>query len=112
MAKSIESFIPLSETAYYILLSLNVPRHGYGIIKYVEKLTEGRIKLGSGTVYTTLGKMSKARFISVFQDRDRKTIYELTKDGSTLLNKEINRMKIVYKDTLYQEGLFNEQNKI
>lgn len=109
MAKSIESFIPLSETAYYILLSLNVPRHGYGIIKYVEKLTEGRIKLGSGTVYTTLGKMSKAKVISVFQDKDRKTVYELTVEGNKLLELEIKRMKIVYKDTLYQEGLFNEK---
>ena len=109
MAKSIESLIPLSETAYYILLSLNVPRHGYGIIKYVEKLTDSRIKLGSGTVYTTLGKMSKVKVISVYQDRDRKTVYELTVEGSKLLELEINRIKIVYKDTLYQEGLFNEQ---
>ncbi len=109
MAKSIESLIPLSETAYYILLSLNVPRHGYGIIKYVEKLTGSRIKLGSGTVYTTLGKMSKVKVISVYQDRDRKTVYELTVEGSKLLELEINRIKIVYKDTLYQEGLFNEQ---
>ena len=65
MAKSIESYLPLSETALYILMSLNVPRHGYGIIKYVEHLTKGRIKLGSGTVYTTLGKMSKTKFIAV-----------------------------------------------
>lgn len=112
MAKSIESYMPLSETAYYILLSLNVPRHGYGIIKYVELLTEGRIKLGSGTVYTTLGKMSKAKFISVFQDKERKTIYELTNNGKELLNKEIHRMKLVCKDTLHQEELFHEKNKI
>lgn len=109
MAKSIESLRPLSETAYYILLSLNEPRHGYGIIKYVEKLTNNRIKLGSGTVYTTLGKMSKAKVISVFQDKDRKTVYELTIEGKKMLELEINRMKIVYKDTLYQEGLFNEK---
>ncbi len=109
MAKSIESLIPLSETAYYILLSLNEPRHGYGIIKYVEKLTDNRIKLGSGTVYTTLGKMSKAKVISIYQDKDRKTVYELTVEGNKLLELEINRMKIVYKDTLYQEGLFNDK---
>lgn len=110
MAKTIESFMPLSETAYYILLSLTEPRHGYGIIKYVEKLTNGRIKLGSGTVYTTLGKMSKANFIEVFQDKDRKTVYELTETGQILIQKEIERIKTVYKDTLHQEGLFNENN--
>lgn len=112
MAKSIESYTPLSETAYYILLSLNEPRHGYGIIKYVEKLTNGRIVLGSGTIYTTLGKMSKARFIAVFQDKERKTIYELTSEGKELLRLERARIKMMYRDTLYQEGLFNEESEI
>jgi DNA-binding PadR family transcriptional regulator len=109
MEKTIDSYGPLSETAYYILLSLNVPRHGYGIIKYVQQLTNERIVLGSGTVYTTLGKMSKNKFISVFQDKDRKTIYELTENGRKLLAMEIKRMKIMYKDTLLQEGLFNDE---
>jgi DNA-binding PadR family transcriptional regulator len=112
MAKSIESYTPLSETAYYILLSLNEPRHGYGIIKYVEQLTNGRIVLGSGTIYTTLGKMSKARFITVFQDKERKTIYELTSEGKELLRRERARIKMMYRDTLYQEGLFNEESEI
>lgn len=112
MVKNIKSYMPLSETAFYILLSLNKPRHGYGIIKYVEQLTGGRITLGSGTIYTTLGKMSKAKFITVFQDRERKTIYELTSEGKELLRLEIERIKTVYKDTLYQERLFNEENKI
>jgi DNA-binding PadR family transcriptional regulator len=112
MAKSIESYTPLSETAYYILLSLNEPRHGYGIIKYVEQLTNGRIVLGSGTIYTTLGKMSKARFITVFQDKERKTIYELTSEGKELLRRERARIKMIYRDTLYQEGLFNEESEI
>ncbi len=107
MDKKIKAFTPLSETAYYILLSLNEPRHGYGIIKYVEQLTEKRIVLGSGTVYTTLGKLSKAKFIEVFQDQDRKTIYSITEYGMELLSLEIQRMKTIYKDTLKQEGLFN-----
>ena len=108
MDNKIKAFTPLSETAYYILLSLNQPRHGYGIIKYVEHLTEKRIVLGSGTVYTTLGKLSKAKFIEVFQDQDRKTIYSITKYGMQLLSLEVARMKTIYKDTLKQEELFNE----
>lgn len=109
MDKKIKAYVPLSETAYYILLSLNIPRHGYGIIKYVEKLTNKRIVLGSGTVYTTLGKMSRDKFIAVFQDRDRKTIYEITEYGRQLLDLEVKRIKKVYKDTLFQEGLFNDE---
>ncbi len=108
MSKKINANIPLSETAFYILMSLNEPRHGYGIIKYVETLTKGRIKLGSGTVYTTLGKMSKKGFITVYQDKDRKTIYELTKEGKLLVQLEMARVKLLYQDSLHQEGLMHE----
>ena len=104
--KIIKAYIPMSETAYYILLSLNEPRHGYGIIKFVEELTKGRINLGSGTVYGTLGKMSKDRLISICDDKDRKTVYRITDDGKALLLFEIDRLKKVYENTITQEGLF------
>ena len=104
--KIIKMYIPMSETAYYILLSLNEPRHGYGIIKFVEELTNGRIVLGSGTVYGTLGKMSKDRLISVCADKERKTMYRITDNGKALLFFEIARLKKVYENTISQEGLF------
>jgi DNA-binding PadR family transcriptional regulator len=106
MEKIIKAYIPMSETAYYILLSLNEPRHGYGIIKFVEELTKRRIILGSGTVYGTLGKMSKDRLISIYDDKDRKTVYRITDDGKALLLFEIDRLKKVYENTISQEGLF------
>lgn len=111
MNKKFNSWIPLSETAYYIFISLNIPRHGYGIIKYVEELTEGRIILGSGTIYTTLGKMKKANLITVFQDEERKTVYTLTSKGKELLFLEIERIKKMYENTLKQEGLFYEKDE-
>lgn len=98
----------MTETAYYILLSLNEPRHGYGIIKFVEELTEGRILLGSGTVYGTLGKMHKDNIITIYDDKERKTVYEITDFGKSLIKLEIERIKKVYKNTLLQEGYFNE----
>ena len=104
--KIIKTYIPMSETAYYILLSLSEPRHGYGIIKFVEELTGGRIVLGSGTVYGTLGKMSKDRLISICDDKDRKTVYRITDDGKALLFFEIDRLKKVYENTISQEELF------
>jgi len=110
MDKIFQSWIPLSETAYYIFLSLNEPRHGYGIIKYVDELTNGRMVLGSGTIYTTLGKMHKAKLISVFQDGDRKTVYSLTQLGKKLLFLEIERIKKIFEDTLFQERLLKDEN--
>lgn len=98
----------MSETAYYILLSLSEPRHGYGIIKFVEELTGSRIILGSGTVYGTLAKMYKDKLISVYDDKDRKTIYRITDDGRQLILLEIERIKKIYVNTLTQEGFFHE----
>lgn len=105
--KVLNTYLPMTETAYYILLSLNEPRHGYGIIKFVEELTKGRILLGSGTVYGTLGKMNKDNIISVYNDNQRKTVYEITDFGKTLLKLEIERIKKVFDNTILQEGYFN-----
>jgi len=78
LEKLFKKYIPMTETAFYILLSLTEPSHGYGIIKRVEDLTNGRLKLGSGTIYGTLTKMQNDGIISVFSDEKRKTIYEIT----------------------------------
>lgn len=109
MEKIFKSFLPMSETAFYILLSLSVPRHGYGIIKHVEDLTKGRIKLGSGTIYGTLSKMQKAGIIIVYSDEDRKTIYEITDIGKELMTSEIERIKELNKNAILYEGDFYEK---
>ncbi|MDT3427279.1 DNA-binding PadR family transcriptional regulator [Paenibacillus forsythiae] len=44
----------LSETTYYILLATIHPLHGYGIIKFINELTKGKVKLGPGTLYGAL----------------------------------------------------------
>lgn len=98
----------MSETAYYILLSLARPRHGYGIIKNVEEITQGRIHLGSGTVYGTLSKMRRDGIISVFSDEERRTVYEVTEIGKTLLHSEIERIKELYVNAMkYGEESFD-----
>ncbi|WP_027633690.1 helix-turn-helix transcriptional regulator [Clostridium hydrogeniformans] len=111
LEKEIRNFIPMTETAYYILLSLNKPRHGYGIIQHVEKITEGRIRLGSGTVYGTLSKMQKNKIISIYADEDRKTIYEITDLGKILIREEINRIKELYNNGVeYGEDFYDSDN--
>ncbi len=106
MDKIFKSFMPMTETAYYILLSLTEPRHGYGIIIHVEKITNGRIRLGSGTVYGTLTKMEKKDIISVYSDGDRKTVYEITDIGKELILKEIERLKELYNNGVKFQGGF------
>lgn len=99
-----KSYLPMTETAFYILLALTEPRHGYGITKFVAELTDNRIKLGSGTVYGTLTKMQKDDLIDIYDDSDKKIIYEITDSGREVLRAEINRIKLLYNNAVSQEG--------
>ncbi len=105
MDKIIKSYLPMTETAYYILLALRKPRHGYGIMKHIEKITNGRLILGSGTVYGTLTKMKRDGVITIIADEKRKTVYEITEAGKTLMRMELKRLK-----ELYQNGLKYEED--
>lgn len=106
MEKVFKKYSPMTETAFYILFSLTEPRHGYGIIKNIEELTAGRLKLGSGTIYGTLIKMQNDGLIVVFSDGERKTIYEMTTLGRRVLQQEMDRIKEMYHHILtFEEGL-------
>lgn len=88
----------MSEPMLYILLSLKEPLHGYGIIKYVQELTEGRLKIGYGTLYGILSKLQKAGVICVYDEVDNRILYELTSRGKALLSAEIERLAQVTAD--------------
>ena len=91
---------PLSESSFYILLSLSQPLHGYGIIKNVESLSAERIKLGAGTLYGALDKMVKKKWIIKPKrtgDSGRRKIYELTQLGREILRNEVGRLRELVK---------------
>jgi DNA-binding PadR family transcriptional regulator len=100
-------FNPMSETAYYILLSLLVERHGYGIMQYVSELTKLRINLGAGTIYGTLGKLEKASLIVMTREAEKRKYYSITQEGKRVLREEINRIKELYLNGL--EGFIDEE---
>ncbi|QSX05686.1 helix-turn-helix transcriptional regulator [Sedimentibacter sp. zth1] len=90
------AFSPLSETAYYILLSLMQERHGYGIMQFVSTITNGRINLGAGTIYGTLGKLEKAELIEITKKEEKRKYYLITNTGKELLEYEIQRICELY----------------
>lgn len=100
LEKVMKAYLPMTETAFYILFSLQVPRHGYGVSKYVKELTEGRINLGSGTIYGTLTKFQRDGMIEVYDDCDKKIVYIITDIGKEVLKSEIERIALVYRDSL------------
>lgn len=106
LSKVLKKYVPMTETAFYILLSLTEPRHGYGIVKHVEDISHSRIRLGSGTVYGTLTKMQKDGLITVFADEHRKTVYEITEIGKQVITAEIHRLKELHENALKFKGDF------
>ena len=87
-----KEYMPMSESLFYIMLSLHEPRHGYGISKYVSILTEGRVKISCATMYGTLNKLQKSGLICVFDESDNRITYELTSRGKALLRSETARL--------------------
>ncbi len=98
MDKNIRSYLPMTETAFYILLSLIKPKHGYGIILHVREITKDRITLGAGTIYGTLTKFEKDGLIESAGEEDRRKLYQLTETGKQLLMVEIDRIEELYNN--------------
>ncbi|RCX18831.1 PadR family transcriptional regulator [Anaerobacterium chartisolvens] len=89
-------FIPMSETMFYILSSLNEERHGYGIMQYVQKLTNGRIILGAGTIYQSISKLEQDGLIIPTKEYERKKEYIITDSGREILRLEAVRICELY----------------
>jgi DNA-binding PadR family transcriptional regulator len=94
--KEITEYIPMSETAYYILLSLTEERHGYAIMQYVSGLTKNRINLGAGTLYGTLSKLEQSGLVMITGEESKRKYYKITVDGEAVLGAELRRIEELY----------------
>lgn len=88
----------LTEPMYYVLLSLLKPLHGYGIMKNVDKITEGRVKVGAGTLYSLLSRFEKEEIVSKISTQESKKTYILTDKGREILRQEYIRLKQLVND--------------
>lgn len=91
-------YVPMTETGFYILLCLQQPMHGYGIVQQVEQLTDGEIRLSPGTMYGTLSKMEKDRIISFVREEEKRKIYCITELGREVLQMEMRRIKRLFRN--------------
>ena len=71
-------YVPMTETGFYILLCLQVPNHGYGVVQRVEQMTEGEIRLSPGTMYGSLSKMEKDGLISFVREEEKRKLYKIS----------------------------------
>jgi DNA-binding PadR family transcriptional regulator len=93
------NYLPLTETTLFILLSLaTAPKHGYAIIKEVEAMSDQRVIMATGTLYSALRRLLDDGWITRVYDisseasaRERK-LYKLTELGQSILQAEAKRL--------------------
>ncbi|MEX2553672.1 MAG: helix-turn-helix transcriptional regulator [Actinomycetota bacterium] len=94
---------PLTPAVLHILLTLATgERHGYGIMKQVQSDSRGKVKMGPGTLYGSLGRMIEAGLIRESDkkvdrelDDSRRVYYEISGAGRRALATELQRYRHV-----------------
>mgnify|MGYP002511152860 CR=1 FL=1 len=106
--KAMEKNTPLTEALFYILLSVREPNHGYGIIQEVERLTEGRVVLGPGTLYGAIQTMTERGWIRIFSqetDSRKKKQYVITELGRSIFAAEKARLAELLRNAELMKGI-------
>jgi DNA-binding PadR family transcriptional regulator len=104
MREDPSSFLPLSPAALHILLSLaGQELHGYAIMQEVQRQSEGKYRLGPGTLYDNLQKMIDRRLVEELgrragDDDPRRRYYRLSSLGRGVLTAEISRLDAVVRE--------------
>ena len=98
-------FQTLTEQMYYILLCLSSECYGMDILDRVPSMTNGRVNVGSGTLYNLLEQFLSAGMIVETKVEGRKRSYLLTEYGQEILEKEYQRLCAQAQDyrTIFRE---------
>jgi DNA-binding PadR family transcriptional regulator len=96
---------PLPAAAFQILLSLaDTELHGYAIMRQVEEQTAGRVRLGPGTLYSSLQSLAEEGFIEevspgteLGSGEERRRYYRLTSQGHKIARFEAERLADVLR---------------
>ncbi|MEJ3750271.1 PadR family transcriptional regulator [Actinomycetes bacterium KLBMP 9797] len=88
----------MQEPTFFILTALaEQPLHGYGVMRAVGELSEGRLRLRAGTLYAALDRLADDGLVAV--DREEavegrlRRYYRLTDHGATALQAEVERLR-------------------
>ena len=88
-----EKFSTLTEQMFYILLCLREECCGMDVRARVNELTGGRVAVGPGTLYNLLEQFLAAGYIVETRAEGRRRSYQLTAEGKTLLQNEVERLQ-------------------
>ena len=96
----VRKYLPLSPQQFHILLALtDGHRHGYGIIRDIADRTGGALRVGTGTLYTALGRLDALGFVEestkrprAADDDERRRYYRITPLGTATAKEEARRL--------------------
>jgi len=94
--------LPLTPAVFFILFALaDGEKHGYAIMQQVGVLSGDKVRMGPGTLYTTIQRLLALSLIEETATRDerdeRRRYYRLTRAGKAILQAEIGRMDAVLR---------------
>ena len=95
-----KKYLPLTEATYYIMVTLSEPLHGYAVMQEVEKISEGTVKVGPGTLYGVFTNLEKEGLIVKVKEEERRKSYTLTPKGRAVLASQIKRLEIMNRNGL------------
>lgn len=104
-----EKFKTLTEQMFYALLCLKEECYGMDILDRVPNMTNNRVTIGSGTLYTLLEQFLEADMIKETKVEGRKRSYILTDKGKEMLNAEYERICAQAND--YRAAFGKEEEK-
>ena len=87
----------LTEAIYYILLALQEPMHGYGIMQKTSAMSKGRLILSAGTLYGAISNLLEKGWITpcgeTSETEGRRKMYKITDNGQKVLMAEFQRLE-------------------
>ena len=102
-AYDVASLLPLKPQDYHILfVLLDGERHGYGMVKEIERQTGGQVRLEAGNLYRSVRRLIKQGLIvesdrrpAPESDDERRRYYGVTDFGRQVVDAETDRMRNV-----------------
>ena len=104
----IEKYLPLSESTYYILLTLIEPLHGYGVMQKAREISQGTAVIGPGTLYGTFTQLEKEGMIIKVSEEERRKYYQITAKGKKVLAEQIRHIEIMAHNAQAVKSMLEE----
>ena len=101
--EEVAALLPLKPQDFHILfVLLDGERHGYGMVKEIDRQTDGQVRLEAGNLYRSVRRLIKQGLIAESDrrpapesDDERRRYYSVTDFGRQVVTAETDRMRSV-----------------